>query len=305
MKSKFTSNIADRLDRVVVAADASLTRSAAQRLIELGRVWVNGALANRTRHAINIGDVIEVNIPPAASAIPQAQAIPLDVIYEDADVIVINKPAGIAVHPGAGNADGTLVNAALAHAPELAEVGDEDRPGIVHRLDKETSGVMLIAKTARALNALQAQFKAREVHKTYLALCIGDVQPTRAIINKPIARDTRNRQRMTISSAGRESVTEYEVVRASDRYALVRAQPRTGRTHQIRVHLASIGYPVVGDAIYGGARVARDPLSQRLTPRHLLHAQRIEFHLPSNGALVTFEAPLPSDFEQALADVRV
>ena len=194
----FCAPRADRLDKIVVALLPELTRSAAQRLIEQGRVTVNGALRDASFRA-RAGDVLEIDLPaePASDDLV-AEAIPLDILYEDDDVLAINKPAGLVVHPGAGNPSGTLANALLSHAPEIAGVGDRDRPGIVHRLDKETSGVVLIAKTAEAHRALQAQFKARTVKKRYLALCVGAVQPARGIINKPIGRDPSNRKRMAV-----------------------------------------------------------------------------------------------------------
>jgi 23S rRNA pseudouridine1911/1915/1917 synthase len=226
------------------------------------------------------------------------------------------------VHPGAGNARGTLANAILAHAPEIANVGDPLRPGIVHRLDKETSGIVLLAKNAAAYSALQAQFKRRVVKKLYLALCVGDVQPPRGIINKPIGRDPLHRQRMAIIAGGRESVTQYavgEVFRVNETkilpetwfpgtgsvelkkgnvYSFVRARPATGRTHQIRVHFASIGFPVVGDALYGATR--HDALSRALAPRHLLHASEVVFELPSSGKAIHLYAPLPEDMRRVI-----
>lgn len=284
-----------RLDKALPTLLPELSRSAAQRLIDAGHVRVNDVVRDAS-HAVAPGDVIDVEIPPAPSAVPQAEALPLTVLYEDDDVIAIDKPAGLVVHPGAGNSGGTLVNALLHHAPDVADVGDEGRPGIVHRLDKETSGVMLAAKTAAAHAALQEQFRLRQIRKTYLALCVGDVQPPRGVIDKPIARDPSHRQRMAIVPGGREAVTEFVVIermRIDERpYSLVRAHPRTGRTHQIRVHLASIGFPIVGDLLYGAGR---DPLSKRIAPRHLLHASEIRFRLPSTGDETALYAPLPDD----------
>jgi 23S rRNA pseudouridine1911/1915/1917 synthase len=226
------------------------------------------------------------------------------------------------VHPGAGNESGTLANAILAHAPEIANVGDPLRPGIVHRLDKETSGIVLLARNAAAYSALQAQFKRRVVKKLYLALCVGDVQPPRGIINKPIGRDPLHRQRMAVIAGGRESVTQYavgEVYRVKETkflpetwflnigsvelkkgsvYSFVRARPATGRTHQIRVHFASIGFPVVGDALYGATR--HDALSRTLAPRHLLHASEVVFELPSSGKAIHLYAPLPEDMRRVI-----
>lgn len=287
---------ANRLDKSIAVLLPDASRSAAQRWIDSGAVRVNGALRNSANDSVAPGDVIDIEAPDAAPAAPHAEALPLAVLYKDADVVAIDKAAGMVVHPGAGNAAGTLVNAMLAHAPEIAKVGDETRPGIVHRLDKETSGVLLVAKTDAAFRALQEQFKRREIRKTYLAVCIGEVQPLRGAIDKPIARDPSNRQRMAVLSGGREAVTEFvatERIAIEGRaYTLVRAHPHTGRTHQLRVHLASIGFPIVGDLLYGAGR---DPLSKRIAPRHLLHASEIRFRLPSTGAEMALYAPLPED----------
>jgi 23S rRNA pseudouridine1911/1915/1917 synthase len=257
-----------------------------------------------SKHEVQAGDVVEMSTPVVVMGAPQPEAIALDVVFEDDVIVVINKPAGMSVHPGAGTPGGTVVNALLAHAPEAADAaaptGDEDRPGVVHRLDKETSGVMVLAKTADALAALQAQFKARTIEKQYVAWCVGVPMHVRGEIRKPIGRHPKHRQRMAVMGEGREAITEYEVTatiaRAGRSYALVHCHPHTGRTHQIRVHLASIGTPVVGDALYGGAPGARDPLSQQLTPRHLLHAQRLAFVHPRSGAPLVFEVPPPADF---------
>ncbi len=325
----FCASRADRLDKIVVALLPELTRSAAQRLIEQGRVTVNGVLRGASFRA-RAGDAIEIDLPaePASDDLV-AEAIPLDILYEDDDVLAINKPAGLVAHPGAGNPSGTLANALLSHAPEIAGVGDRDRPGIVHRLDKETSGVVLIAKTAEAHRALQAQFKARTVKKRYLALCVGAVQPARGMINKPIGRDPSNRKRMAVVVDGRAAITEYtvaEVFEAAGRvieapagrstgsagdatvatvrlgqgaaYSFVRAQPATGRTHQLRVHFASLGYPIVGDALYGATR--RDPLSRALAPRHLLHASELAFELPATGQTKQLYAPMPADMRRII-----
>lgn len=321
----FSAPRADRLDKIVVSLLPELTRSAAQRLIEQGRVAVNGVLRDASYRA-RPGDTIDISLPDApASDGLVAEAIPLDILYEDDDVLAINKPAGLIVHPGAGNPAGTLANALLAYAPQIAGVGDKDRPGIVHRLDKETSGIVLIARTSAAHRALQAQFKARAVKKLYLALCVGAVQPARGIINKPIGRDPSNRRRMAVTMDGREALTEYhvaEVFAVGGRtielpgdnsagappvtvtlpkgavYAFVRARPATGRTHQLRVHFASIGFPIVGDALYGAAR--RDPLSRALAPRHLLHASEVTFDLPGTGQTKTLYAPMPADMRRVI-----
>ncbi|MBP7601207.1 MAG: RluA family pseudouridine synthase [Thermoflexales bacterium] len=317
---------ADRLDKIVAAVCADLTRSAAQKLIAGGSIRVNG-LSREAGDLVRPGDWIEVDVPDPVDDALRPEAIGLDVLYEDADVLVINKPAGMVVHPGAGVRGGTVANAILSYAPEAADAGDDpQRPGIVHRLDKETSGVLLIARNDAALQALQAQFQTRTIEKTYLALCVGDVMPPAGLIDKPIGRDPGHRQRMAVVASGRSAQTEYTVTQrwkvadadgvaeavlgtlgrvsttGAERkakpmpmaYALVRARPRTGRTHQLRVHLASLGYPIVGDETYGATR--RDPLSKKLAPRQLLHASELRFALPSTGAEFRAHAPLPADF---------
>lgn len=317
----FTVTKAARLDKALVALMSDTSRSAVQHLIDEGQVTVNGQQRTAS-HNVRPGDVLGVNVPEPAPAVAQAEQIALDILYEDDDVIAVNKAAGMVVHPGAGNESGTLANAILAHAPEIANVGDPLRPGIVHRLDKETSGIVLLAKNASAYAALQAQFKRRAVKKLYLALCVGDVQPPRGIINKPIGRDPLHRQRMAVIAGGRESVTQYavgEVYRVKETrflpetwllsngsvelkkgnvYSFVRARPATGRTHQIRVHFASIGFPVVGDALYGATR--HDALSRALAPRHLLHASEVLFELPSSGKAIHLYAPLPEDMRRVI-----
>ena len=303
----------DRLDKTIASLVSDLSRSAAQRLIDQQLVTVNGTWRDAATR-ISRGDIIVVQLNDPEPDTPQAEAIKLEVLYEDEDVIAINKPAGMVVHPAAGNHSGTVVNAVLAYSPDISDVGDEQRPGIVHRLDKETSGVMLVAKTNDAYRALQAQFKTRTIKKNYLALCVGRVTPTHGRINKPIARDPSNRQRMAVVAGGRESLTEYLVneifeltarldllgasIEKNNVYSLVRAMPQTGRTHQIRVHLASIGFPIVGDELYGANR--HDPLSRVLAPRQLLHASELLFELPSSGHPLRLYAPMPADMQEVV-----
>lgn len=305
---------ADRLDKTLAALLGDVSRSAMQRLIEQQQVLVNGQ-TRLVSYRVKPGDVVVVvYMPNPAPNEMLPEQIALDILYEDDDVAAVNKPAGMVVHPGAGNPTGTLANAILAHAPGIAGVGDAARPGIVHRLDKETSGIVLLAKTPAAYAALQKQFKSRSVKKLYLALCVGRVEPTRGIINKPIGRDPARRQRMAIVADGRESVTPYEVVevdtvsfesmdfKKGNSYSLVRARPATGRTHQVRVHLASIGYPIVGDALYGAKR--HDALSRVLAPRHLLHASEVTFEQPTTGKPIHLVTPLPADMQAVLDALR-
>jgi 23S rRNA pseudouridine1911/1915/1917 synthase len=287
----------ERLDKFVAAHVPDLSRSAAQRMIDAGLVTVNGATSDAARK-VGQGDEIVVRIPPPAPASLEPEAIPLSIVYEDADLIVIDKPAGLVVHPAAGHARGTLVNAVLAHAPDLQGIGGEMRPGIVHRLDKDTSGLIVVAKHDAAYRELQRQFKARTVKKTYLALVEGRLQPAEGIIDAAIARDRVHRQRMAVASDGRPSRTRYKVIRywelAPSVYTLVEAYPETGRTHQIRVHFAWLGHPLVGDKLYGRKKPSL-PIG-----RHFLHAAGLRLRLPSSGEERTFTAELPEELASVL-----
>jgi 23S rRNA pseudouridine1911/1915/1917 synthase len=287
-----------RLDRYVREHLPDLSRAAAQRLIDDGQVRVDGVV-RKASYRVQAGETITVRVPPPEPATPRAEAIPLDILYEDGDLLVVNKPAGMVVHPAAGHTAGTLVNAILAHCPDL-NVGGVERPGVVHRLDSDTSGIIIVAKNDTALRDLQAQFKTRRVHKTYLALVEGRVQPPCGKIDAPIGRDPKHRQKMAVVTRGktRAAVTVYRMLAHLDGYTLVEAEPQTGRTHQIRVHLAFLGFPVVGDAVYGKKKNALG-----LT-RQFLHAWKIAFTLPRDGRAVSFVAPLPADLRQALDDFK-
>ena len=287
----------ERLDKFVTARVPTLSRSSVQRLIEEGCVTVNGVLKDAASK-VGRGDAIVVRIPPPRPATIEAEAIPLTIVHEDSDLIVVDKPAGLVVHPAAGHAGGTLVNAVLAHAPDLRGVGGETRPGIVHRLDKDTSGLIVVAKHDASHRDLQRQFKARTVRKAYLALVEGRLQPAEGIIDAPIARDRLHRKRMAVAMDGREARTPYRLIRighAGDKtYSLVEAYPETGRTHQIRVHFAWMGHPLVGDTVYGRKKPTL-PIS-----RHFLHAARLTLRLPSSGEERTFESKLPEDLARVL-----
>ncbi len=294
----------DRLDRFLAAQVPELSRSAAQRLIEAGQVTVNGEPV-KASYKTRPGDRVVVLLPGDEPLKLVAEAIPLQIVYEDTDLLVVDKPAGMVVHPAPGHSSGTLVNALLARYPELAVAGG-DRPGIVHRLDRDTSGLIVVARNDRTRRALQRQFKERQVHKAYVALLEGHLQPAWGRIEAPIGRDPHHRQRMTVLPGGREALTEYHVLEqfahtvgpvAGD-YSLVEAEPLTGRTHQIRVHFASIGHPVVGDAVYGRRR------SRLAVPRQFLHARRLAFKHPRTGQRLEFEAPLPDDLAPILALLR-
>jgi 23S rRNA pseudouridine1911/1915/1917 synthase len=243
------------------------------------------------------GEQLNVRVPAPVPAEPQPEAVPLTILYEDDHLLVVEKPAGMPVHPGPGHSGHTLVNALLAHCPDLPGIGGVQRPGIVHRLDKDTSGLIMVAKDERTHNGLSQQLKEREIHKTYLALVEGHMEQPQAMIDAAIGRDSSNRRRMTINgAAAREAQTSYKV---RNEYAssdgpktLLEASPVTGRTHQIRVHFASLGHPVVADAVYGRA--------SRLVGRQFLHAHRLTFAHPIDGRKLTFESALPEDLERAL-----
>ncbi len=289
-----------RLDKFLVAQFPAHSRSRIQHWIRDGRVLVNGRAARKAGQILEGGEQVTVHLPPPGDTDLRPEPIPLDILFENADVLVVNKPAGMVVHPAAGHASGTLVNAVLAHVPDLEGVGGERRPGIVHRLDKDTSGVIVIAKNDRAHRWLQSQFKERQTHKVYLALVDGAPPTPRGRIEAPIGRDTTHRQRMRVvpPGKGREAVTEYFTRETFRQYTLLEVHPVTGRTHQIRVHLAFLGCPVVGDTVYGRRRPTLD------LNRHFLHAWRLTIRLPDEQAPRTFEAPLPVELERALQQAR-
>ncbi len=284
-----------RLDRFVGEKCPELSRTHAQKLIADGLITVNG-LPAKSSLKLNAGDGVHITIPPELPSRLTPEDIPLNIIYEDADLLVVDKPAGLAVHPAPGHPGYTLANAVLSYLPGLAENPDESgRPGIVHRLDKDTSGLLLVAKNRVTQANLSEQFKSRSVAKSYLVLVRGKLTPESGIIEAAIGRDPRNRQRMAVVSRGREARTEYRVVRYVGDCTLLEIKPATGRTHQIRVHLAAIGFPVVGDVTYG---VKSPHLS-----RQFLHASKLGFHLPSTGQYVEFESPLPPDLARVLREI--
>jgi 23S rRNA pseudouridine1911/1915/1917 synthase len=290
-----------RVDRYISQEAPDLSRSLVQKLLDEGRITVAGQVP-KASYKVQAGDEIIVRVPPPESTAVLAEAIPLTIVYEDADIVVVDKPAGMVVHPAHGHLSGTLVNALLAHCPDLAGIGGALRPGIVHRLDKDTSGLVIVAKNDAAHHNLQTQFQARLVHKTYLALVEGAPQAAHGVIDAPIGRDPQHRQRMAVvtgsSGRGREARTEYRIVERFPQHALIEAEPVTGRTHQIRIHLAFIGHPIVGDRVYGFRK-------QRLAlPRQFLHATRIAFTLPSSGQPVEFTSPLPDDLAAVLKTLR-
>jgi 23S rRNA pseudouridine1911/1915/1917 synthase len=293
-----------RLDKFLAEQVPGLSRSEIQRLIASGRVTVDGEPA-KPSHKVRMGEEVVVLVPAEESTELLPEAIPLEIVYEDQVLLVVDKPAGMVVHPAPGHSGGTLVNALLAHCPELA-AGEDDRPGIVHRLDRDTSGLILVAKNEKARRALQRQFKERQVHKAYVALLDGHLYPAWGRIEAAVGRDPHHRQRMSVQTGGREATTEYHVLEqfahqvgpAAGDYTLVEAEPHTGRTHQIRVHFASIGHPVVGDGVYGRRRTSL-PVS-----RQFLHARRLGFKHPSTGQRLELEAPLPEELAALLDLLR-
>ena len=283
-----------RLDRYVCERCPELSRTQAQRLITDGYITVNNHVA-KAGLKLNVGDKLDIVIPPSAPSSVLPEAIPLTILYEDDDLLIVDKPVGLAVHPAPGHPSHTLVNAILSYYPNLADIGDSLRPGIVHRLDKDTSGVMLVAKNSAAQAELAEQFKARSVVKAYMVLVKGHLSPESGVIEAPIGRDLRNRKLMAVAANGKEARTEYRVAKYIDDYTLLEVRPETGRTHQIRVHLAAIGYPVVGDKVYG--------VKSPYLSRQFVHASRLGFKLPSTGEYVEFESELPLDLVQALKAV--
>jgi 23S rRNA pseudouridine1911/1915/1917 synthase len=290
-----------RLDQFLVSVLAEHSRSQIQKLIADGRVRV-GARQVRPNLAVHAGDHVVVDLPEPAPTSVQPEATPLEILYQDRDVVVVNKPPGMVVHPGAGHASGTLVNALLHHISDLSGIGGELRPGIVHRLDRGTSGIIVVAKNDAAHQELSRQFHDREVEKEYIALVWGVVQAGRRI-EAPIGRDPVNRQKMSARSRrAREAVTRVTKAVHLPGLTLCQVAIHTGRTHQIRVHLSAIGHPIVGDALYGGVhrRVPGDIRAVTHLQRPFLHAERLAFKHPRDGRRMEFTAPLPADLQDVL-----
>jgi len=291
-----------RLDRVV-AMLAGCSRAEAAALVDAGEVTVGGRPVTSRSHRVAEGDALEVEVPDRAvgEALTPDPGVEVAPVYEDADLVVVDKPAGLVVHPGAGQGSGTLVHGLLARYPEIRTVGQPARPGIVHRLDKGTSGLLLVARSAPAYEALVAMLAARRVDRRYRALVWGAVDSPTGMVDAPIGRSARDRTRMAVTLAGKEARTRYEVVRSfSDPVTAteLRCRLETGRTHQIRVHLAAIGHPVVGDARYGGRRPSLP------SPRPWLHAEHLALDHPVTGEPLAFDSPLPADLAAVLATLR-
>ncbi len=288
-----------RLDQFLAKRLPEYSRSRLQQLIRSGFVQLNERSA-RPRQIVRGGDKIDLIEPPLEKIDVRPEPIPLEILFEDDDLIVINKPAGLTVHPGAGQRDHTLVNALLSHCATLSGIGGKERPGIVHRLDKETSGCLVVAKNDMAHRELSKQFAARTVEKIYLALVAGKLRKPAGVIEEKIGRHPVHRQRMRVTSVrGRTAKTEYRVIRSSDQASLIECRLHSGRTHQIRVHLHHLGHPVVGDKIYA-------PRFAKNFARQMLHAWKLGFRHPRTGEWKHFEAPLPADFATAIkADNRI
>ena len=285
-----------RLDQFLAKRLPEFSRSRLQQLIRDGFVRLNNS-TSRPRQIVRGGDRIELTEPPLEKIETLPEPIPLEILFEDDDLIAINKPAGLVVHPGAGHREHTLVNALLSHCPKLSGIGGKERPGIVHRLDKDTSGCLVVAKNDEVHRGLSSQFAARTVEKVYLALVSGKLRKITGTIEEKIARHPVHRQRMAaISARGRAAKTEYRVVVSGKDASLIECQLHSGRTHQIRVHLRHLGHPVLGDKLYG-------PKFAKNFPRQMLHGWKLGFQHPCTGDWRSFEAPLPEDFSLALKSV--
>ncbi|HRJ75312.1 MAG TPA: RluA family pseudouridine synthase [Anaerolineales bacterium] len=290
----------ERLDKFLVTCLPEFSRARLQGLIADGFVLVNQVPAKKSGQLIETGFEIQVRIPPSAPSGLIGENIPLDIVFENDDLIVVNKPAGMVVHPAAGHSSGTLVNAVLGYDPDLEGIGGEERPGLVHRLDKETSGLIVLAKNEQAHNWLQDQFRLRTVEKTYLALVDGKPPTPAGRVEAHIGRDPNHRKKMAIVSEkkGREAVSEYKTLESFKNHTLLEFHPLTGRTHQIRLHCAFLGCPIVGDSVYG----KKNPTVEM--NRHFLHAYQLKIILPNEKTPRTFEAELPDELKQALDEVR-
>ena len=285
----------ERLDSYISKSNLDLSRSMVQKLIKENRVFVNGK-NEKESYKIKVNDNITIQIEEPKSSKLEAQDIPLNIIYEDNDIIVINKPKGMVVHPGNGNPDNTLVNAVLAHCKgSLSGIGGEIRPGIVHRIDKDTSGLIIVAKNDKSHINLSEQIKNHEVTKIYTALVKGNISEDEATIDMPIGRDKKDRKKMSVTRDGKEAVSHIKVVKRYGNYTLIRVKIDTGRTHQIRVHMAKIGHPVVGDEVYSSGKNEFGVKGQ------MLHSTILKFKHPISGKEIKLEAPLPQYFADVLS----
>jgi len=290
----------ERLDKFLVRSLPEFSRARLQGLIADGFVLVNGAPAKKSGQPLEFGAQVEVRIPPPAPTVLVGEDIPLNIVFENEDLLVIDKPAGMVVHPAAGHATGTLVHAVLGYEPDMEGIGGEERPGIVHRLDKDTSGLIVVAKNERAIRSLQDQFRLRQVEKTYLALVDGKPPTPSGRVEAPIGRDTKNRKKMAVLPVGkgRQAVSEYRTLESFKDHTLLEFFPHTGRTHQIRLHCAFLGCPIVGDTVYGRRTATLD------IDRHFLHAAKLSIVLPGEEHPRAFEAALPDELQTVLDGLR-
>lgn len=297
---QYTEGKSERLDKFLVTCLPDFSRARLQGLVEDGFVLVNGKPAKKSGQAIETGTQIEVRVPPTVPGNLVGEDIPLDIIFENDDLIIVNKPAGMVVHPAAGHASGTLVNAVLGYDPDLEGIGGEERPGLVHRLDKETSGLIVLAKNDHAHRWLQDQFRLRTVEKTYLALVVGKPPTPVGRVEAPIGRDPSHRKKMAIVSPGkgRDAVSEYKTLEVFKDHTLLEFHPHTGRTHQIRLHCQFLGCPIVGDSVYGRRNSGVE------LDRHFLHAARLKIILPGEKLPRVFESNLPQELQAVLDQLR-
>jgi len=284
----------ERLDKIVSKFETNLSREAIQRMIKTGKILVNGKQEKPSYKPV-IDDKITIEEEEVQEIDLEPQEMPLDIIYEDSDILVINKEKGIVVHPGNGNPDGTLANAVMAKCKEsLSGIGGKIRPGIVHRIDKDTSGLIIIAKNDNAHINLSEQIQNRQVKKTYIALVRGNIKENEATINMPIGRSTKDRKKMAVTKTGKEAITHFKVMKKFIGYTLLKVNIETGRTHQIRVHLSEIGYPIIGDEVYSNGK---NPFGIK---GQMLHAAKLKFKHPKTGKEIEVEAPLPDYFNEVL-----
>ncbi len=291
-------NIGERLDSYIAGKEEDLTRTAVKKLIEDGNIKVNNNI-QKNSYKVRLNDIIEIDEPEVKDINIHAQNIPIEVVYEDSDIIVVNKPKGLVVHPANGNWDGTLVNAIMAICKDsLSGIGGEIRPGIVHRLDKDTSGLLIVAKNDKSHIDLSQQIKDRKVRKVYYALVRGVVPENEATINMPIGRSTKDRKKMAVVKDGKEAITHFKVIERYNKYTLLEVKIDTGRTHQIRVHLSQIGFPVVGDEVYSNGK------NEFSVKGQLLHAKSLDFKHPVTNEEMHLEAELPEEFKEVLEKLR-
>ena len=300
MKIKINEDAAGkRIDGYIASVNKDLSRSTVQRLIEEESITVNNR-KTKDSYKLKLNDEIEITVPEAKEIDIKAEDIPLEILYEDNDIIVVNKPKGMVVHPANGNPDGTLVNAIMSICKEsLSGIGGEIRPGIVHRLDKDTSGTIIVAKNDKAHIALSEALKNHEIKKTYIALVRGNIKENEATINMPIARSTKDRKKMTVDKKGKEAITHFKVLnRFNNKYTLLEINIETGRTHQIRVHLSHIGYPIIGDEVYSNGKNEWGVKGQ------CLHAKSLDFKHPITGKQMHIESELPEYFKKILEELE-